>query len=111
MSKIKIPSPENAAVVASGRYPVTDKDAIDWSSKLFDQDGFPQQLVAIGGIQVVTKNSFAYSIWNRKDGKCVSHQSEGDYFIGNQPLSDIELTRRKQVGLEILRGLHEKAGQ
>lgn len=101
---MKIECPENAAVVAAGYYPVTEKDAIDWRCKLFDDEGYEHRLIALGGVQVVTKVSFAYAIWDRRSGKCVSHE-EGK--ISNVPMTDAERMRRYIVGRELLRELRQ----
>lgn len=107
ITPIKIESPENAAAVARNEhYKVHDDEAIDWRFKLFDAEGYEHRLIDLGGVQVVTKTSFAYAIWDRKTGRCVSHEETGP--ISNTPMTDAERQRRRNVGLAVLRDLHSQ---
>lgn len=66
---------------------------IDLSKPLFDSDGNLHTLVASNGIEIVTKISFVYVIWNAKTGAAMKDGAEGIY-LGNEPMSVEELARR-----------------
>ena len=108
MPDLTFPSPENALVVIASHYPVTEKDVVDWNSRLFDDEGFEHRLVHIGGIQAVTKLSFSYAIWDRRTGKGMSHHEVGCR-IGNAPMSDIERTKRHAEALRLMREWRESS--
>jgi hypothetical protein len=102
---VRIPSPENIKAMAGTFYPVREDEAIDWGCQLFDSDGFPHRLVDLGSIQVVTKISFAYAIWDRKTGALVNTdlQAGDGYCISNTPMSEEMKQQRREAALEYLR--------
>jgi len=61
---------------------------IDTAKPLFDSDGYEHQLVAGNGIEIVTKISGVYAIWNAKTGECLKVGSEGGK-LGNTPRSQV----------------------
>jgi len=109
------PARPNAEVVAASYQPTTKGEAVDWALPLFDSDGYPHRLVELGAVQVVTKYSFAFAVWNRKTLQLISHQAPEGLTIGNTPMSPQERERRFKAGaamLATLQELHaESAGQ
>lgn len=103
------PTRPNAEAVAASYYPSTNGEGIDWSLPLFDSDGYPHRLVELGGIQVVTRHSFAFVIWDRKSLSMVNNPDDAPLTIGNTPMSPEERERRRQVGAALLGDLHAQA--
>lgn len=105
----RLPSPENTAALASTHYPVRPDEEIDWGCQLFDSDGFEHRLIQLGGIQVVTRISFAFAVWDRSTGRLANTDAQaGDgYCISNTPMSDEERGKRRDAALERLRQPHE----
>ena len=101
----------NAEAVAASYYPLTNGEEIDWALPLFDSDGYPHRLVELGGIQVVTRHSFAFVIWDRKSLSMVNNPDGTPLTIGNTPMSPEERERRRQVGAAMLGDLHAQAAQ
>jgi hypothetical protein len=99
----------NAEAVAASYYPSTNGEDIDWSLPLFDSDGYPHRLVELGGIQVVTRHSFAFVIWDRKSLSMVNNPDDTPLTIGNTPMSPEERDHRRQVGAALLGDLHAQA--
>lgn len=89
-------------------YPVDAEEDIRWDKPLFDSDGYEHTLISLGGIEVVTKHSFAYAVWNRKTGVC---QREGcsEMTISNTPMSEEVREARRAAAGEILADLHAQA--
>jgi hypothetical protein len=110
---VRIPSPENIKAMERTHYPVREDEEINWGCQLFDSDGFPHQLIHLGGIQVVTKSSFAYAIWDRGTGALVNTdiQAGDGYCISNTPMSDEEKKKRRDAALEYLRNLKSAEGK
>lgn len=102
MNAIKLASEENTVVANLSHHPAREADTIDWRCRLFDSDGFEHRLVSLGGVQVVTKVSFCYAIWDRRTGECMSFDQQSGYRISNTPLSDIELTKRHFAACQAL---------
>ena len=103
------PTRPNAEVVAASHYPGKKDDPVDWSLPLFDSDGYAHRLVELGGVQVVTKVSFAYAVWDRKTLELRDNPGPGQLTIGNTAMAEEERERRRQVGAELLAGLHASA--
>lgn len=103
------PARPNAEAVAASHYPSTNGEEIDWALPLFDSDGYPHRLVELGGIQVVTRHSFAFVIWDRKSLSMVYNPDETPLTIGNTPMTPEERERRRQAGAVILGDLHAQA--
>lgn len=104
-----MPSEANAAVAARSHYPVRQGEPVAWDNRLFDSDGHEHQLIDLGAVQAVTKVSFAYVIWNRRDGTCVSHlenPADEPMKIGNAPLTDVQRHQRHVRALEALRTMY-----
>jgi hypothetical protein len=106
--RVRWPSEHNARVAAASSHPPRDGENVDWSCRLFDSDGYEHSLVVLGGVQVVTKLAFAYVVWDRRVGQCVSHLHSGDgpLAIGNEPMSDLERHRRQVAAVEALRQMY-----
>lgn len=96
----------NADAVAASHYPTRSDEPVDWSQPLYDSEGFEHRLVELGGVQVVTRISFAFAIWDRKSLTLVGPDVGEVQTIGNTPLSAEERERRRvaaQLLLEDLR--------
>lgn len=105
------PARPNAEVVAASYQPTQKDETVDWSLPLFDSDGYEHRLVDLGGIQVVTKVSFAYVVWDRKTLEMRDNPGPGELNIGNTPMPEEERERRRQVGAAILGELHAQAAR
>lgn len=103
------PARPNAEVVAASYRPTQQNEAVDWSLPLFDSDGFEHRLVDLGGIQVVTKISFAYAVWDRKTLQMRDNPGPGELTIGNTPMPEVVRERRRKEGAAILGQLHAQA--
>lgn len=106
---LRIPSEQNAAVAARSHYPPRPQEPVDWSCRLYDSDGHEHVLIDLGAQQLVTKVSFAYVVWERRSGRCISHFEAvaGDVLtIRNQPLTDVERHRREVAAQEALRRMY-----
>lgn len=68
--------------------------AIDTTAPLYDSDGYQHHFVAGNGIEIVTKISGVFVVWNAKTGECLKVGSEG-CVLGNTPLPPDELARQK----------------
>jgi hypothetical protein len=92
-------SPQEAAraAIARSHYPPRPGEQIDWTQPLYDSEGNEHQLVALGGIEVVTRSSFCYVPWQRRDGKCRRENCD-DMTLSNAPMSEEERARRHQAG-------------
>lgn len=97
-----------AQALALSGYKVTDKDAIRWDQPLFDTDGFEHSLVALGSREVVTKQSFTYSVWDRRTGSCLRADC-ADLRISNEPLDEVVRLQRREAAGSLLAGLHAEA--
>lgn len=95
----------NADAVAASHYPTRSDEAVDWSQPLYDSEGFEHRLVELGGIQVVTRISFAFAIWDRKSLTLVGPDVGEAQTIGNTPLSAEERERRRDAAQLILEDL------
>ena len=84
---------------------------MDWSLPLFDSDGYEHRLVDLGGIQVVTKVSFAYVVWDRRTLEMRDNPGPGELTIGNTPMAEEERERRRMEGAAILGQLHAQAAR
>ncbi len=84
--------PQKTALTLTS-YPVTEGETIRWDRPLFDSEGFEHTLVSLGAREVVTKQSFTFSVWDRKTGSCHREGAEG-MTIGNKPMSPQERSRR-----------------
>ncbi|TBR76827.1 MAG: hypothetical protein EPN64_06285 [Burkholderiaceae bacterium] len=93
----------NAGVVSQSHYPGRPNESVDWVAPLFDSDGYPHTLVALGAVQAVTKVSFAFAVWDRKTLTC--NVDGHELRLGNTPMSSEERARRKAEGLALLRSL------
>jgi hypothetical protein len=105
------PARPNAEVVAASYYPVQKGEPVDWSLPLFDSDGYPHRLVELSAIQVVTKHSFAYVVWDRRTLEMVYNPGPDCLRIGNTPMSESERERRRQIGASVLAELHAQAAE
>ncbi|MEJ8837561.1 hypothetical protein [Ramlibacter sp. AN1133] len=107
-SEIRMPSADNAAVASRSHYPPRAGEPVDWASRLFDSDGWEHLLIDLGGIQVVTRVSFAYAVWDRRTGSCVSQTDAGgeEMRIGNSPLTDVERHKRQLRAQEAVRQMY-----
>jgi hypothetical protein len=103
------PARPNAEVVAASYEPTKPDEAIDWSLPLFDTDGYPHRLVELSSIQVVTKYSFAYVVWDRRTLEMMNNPGPDSLRIGNTPMSEAERERRRQIGAALLSELHAQA--
>lgn len=97
-----------AQALALSGYKVTESDAIQWDRPLYDSDGFEHSLVVLGSVEVVTKQSFVYCVWDRKTGQCKREGADG-IVIGNKPMSEQEHARRRAVGQAIMDDLRAQA--
>ena len=98
------------AAVASSFYPQRTGEAVDWLAPLFDSDGYPHALVALGGLQFVTQQNAFYVVWDRAKLTAVYEvtNSMGERLtIGNAPMSEMELERRRMTGAALLEQLRE----
>lgn len=95
----------NADAVAASHYPTRSDEAVDWSQPLYDSEGFEHRLVELGGIQVVTRISFAFAIWDRKSLTLVGPGVGDAQTIGNTPLSAEERERRRDAAQLLLEDL------
>jgi len=84
--------PQKVALTLTS-YPVAEGEAIRWDRPLFDSEGYEHTLVSLGAREVVTKQSFTFSVWDRKTGRCHREGAE-ELTIGNKPLSPQERVRR-----------------
>lgn len=91
-----------ATALASTYYPVRDDELIQWDQPLFDSDGFPHSLVAMNALDVVTRCSISFAVWNRKTGACKMPDTHG-YTIGNTPMSNATRALRREEVLQTLR--------
>lgn len=103
------PARPNAEVVAASYEPTKKGETIDWSLPLFDSDGYPHRLVELSSIQVVTKYSFAYVVWDRRTLEMLNNPGQDTLRIGNTPMPEEERERRRQVGAALLGELHAQA--
>lgn len=96
------------AALRSTSYPVRSDESIRWDKPLFDSDGYEHTLISLSSREVVTKYSFAYSVWDRKTGAC---QREGcsDMTISNTRMSDEVREARRAGAGEVLAELHALA--
>lgn len=106
--KVRLPGENHEEIKFTYADPEPVFEAPDVTKPLFDSDGYAHHFVTGNGIQLVTKIGFAYAVWNAKNGECLNVGSEG-LRLGNTPLSDEELARRKALGAEMLAGLHADA--
>lgn len=92
------PSEHNAMVVAcSGRELMPHE--IRWDCKLFDSDGYEHTLIQLGAVQVVTKYSFAFAVWDRKTGLSTSHEGA---VIGNIQISEADRQAKYEAEMNAL---------
>ena len=108
------PARPNAEAVAASHYPSREDEMIDWSLPLFDSDGYQHRLVELGGVQVVTRYSFAFVVWDRKTLQMVGdpwNPPTSPLSITNTPMSEEERERRRQVGFQMLSELQEQAAR
>ena len=70
---------------------------IDTSKPMFDSDGYCHTLVVCNGIHLVTKYSFAYTVWDAKTGECLTANCE-DLTLSNTPLS-VEMREERKRDL------------
>ena len=99
----------NAEAVAASHYPSKDDEEIDWALPLFDSDGYPHRLVELAAIQLVTKVSFVYALWDRRTLTLVNNPDQTPLTIGNTPMSPEEREGRRQLGAALLGDLHAQA--
>lgn len=102
----KDPSQPNAEAVAASHYPSRPQEAVDWSLPLFDSEGYEHRLVELGGVQVVTRISFAFAIWDRRTLTLVSPEADAGHTIGNTPLPPAERERRRAEAAQMLADMH-----
>ena len=74
---------------------------IDVTLPLYDSDGYEHHFVTRSTREIVTKRSGLFCVWDARTGSCLRSGAEG-YYLGNTPLSDEEMERRKQEGARIL---------
>lgn len=84
--------PQKAALALTS-YPVKEGETIRWDRPLFDSEGYEHTLVSLGAREVVTKQSFTFSVWDRKTGRCHREGADG-MTISNRPMSPQERSRR-----------------
>lgn len=97
-----------AAALARTHYPPRAGELVDWSKPLYDSDGYPHVLIDLAAIEVVTKHSFTYVVWERKTGECRRKDCD-DLVIGNTPMTEAERERRRAIGGALLDGLRHQA--
>ncbi|RZL92354.1 MAG: hypothetical protein EOP82_10300 [Variovorax sp.] len=78
--------------------PTKENETVDGSLPLFDSDGYPHRLVELGSIQVVTKYSFVFVVWDRKTLEMQNNPGSDSLKIGNTPMAEAERERRRLVG-------------
>jgi len=88
------PSEHNTAVMQRCKQNLKAGEPVRWDCCLYDSDGFAHSLVDIGGVQVVTRQSFAYAVWDRRTGECVSHAG---LWLTNARLSDAQRQAKHQL--------------
>lgn len=110
MSADTAPVDMGKAAIARSHYPPRPDEKIDWTQPLFDSDGYRHVLVELGGVEVVSKCSFAYVPWDRRTGVCRRENSDG-LTLGNTPLSQAERDRRRAQAQAVLEDLHRKAAE
>lgn len=101
----------NAAVVLASHDPTRKDERIDWSLPLFDSDGFEHALVVLGGVQVVTRHSFVFAVWDRRSLHLVHDPGmagEPPLSLGNTPMTDEERRRRESNALAALRQIDQQ---
>lgn len=79
--------------LATTLYPQRPHESIDWSRPLFDSDGFEHSLVHLGGVEVVTKHSFTYCVWDRRTGQCL-REGASDLSLSNQAMTPAQREQR-----------------
>ncbi|HWS26415.1 MAG TPA: hypothetical protein VN259_07530 [Xanthomonadales bacterium] len=84
------------AALATTNYPQREHEIINWGLPLFDSEGFEHTLIDLGGIEVVTKQGFAYCVWERATGRCRRAEAT-DLILSNTPLTP---ERREQMAYE-----------
>lgn len=72
--------------LATTHYPPRAGESIDWGGRLYDSDGFEHALAILGGIEVVTAQSFTYCVWDRRTGRCLREEAS-DLTLGNTPMT------------------------
>lgn len=97
------------ALALTGYKPRKD-EAIQWDQPLYDSEGYEHCLAHLGAVEVVTKHSFTYSVWDRKTGVC---RRDGctDLTISNTPMSQQERASRREEGERLYNEMCEQAGK
>ena len=72
--------------LATTHYPPRAGEAIDWSGRLFDSDGWEHSLAVLGGVEVVTAQSFTFCVWDRRTGRCL-REGSADLTLSNTPMT------------------------
>lgn len=93
----------NAAAAARSNYPPRPGEAVDWGTRLWDSDGYEHVLIDLGARQLVTKLYFAYAVWDRASGRCLSMPGGDDLVLRNRPLTEEETAARREQALVALR--------
>ncbi len=79
--------------LATAQYPPRPDEPIDWSRPLFDSDGFEHSLVHLGAVEVVTKQSFTYCVWDRRTGQCL-REGASDLSLSNEAMTPAQREQR-----------------
>lgn len=83
-------------------------DIVDVAKPLYDSEGYEHHFVTRSSLEIVTKRTGIFCIWDARTGACLREGVE-NCFLTNTPLSADELARRKEEGRRILEELHAQA--
>jgi len=97
-----------AQALALSGYPVKPEEPIQWGKPLYDTDGFEHSLVALGSLEVVTKQHFTYAVWDRKTGRCL-REGCSELAISNAIPDEAARAERREAASQVLAGLHAEA--
>jgi hypothetical protein len=78
---------------------------IDTSRPLYDSDGYLHTFVDRSAVQIVTRQYGQFAIWEAQTGKLLAPDTAGPLYLSNIPLSEEQITQRKEQGAKVLESL------